>query len=112
MFEAAQAVNNEKSVLDLVQTITGVAALLAAAFSIYLQRREMAASAKLNAAATLFDYYNAKIASLRRSIVRDGGSANDARLQSMNERQQRLKKLLADHEALLQDLESLYSRAR
>ena len=43
--------------LDLVQTVVSVVALLFAACTIYLQSRAMAASSKLNAAATPFGRY-------------------------------------------------------
>jgi hypothetical protein len=95
-------------VLDLVQTITAVAALIAAVVSFAFERREMTKSAKLNAAATLFAYYNAKIASLRTSIVRDTGSTERAQLESLEVRERRLNALLEKHAALLGDLENQY----
>lgn len=108
MLDIAQSVDNKTSIVDIMQTITAIAALIGAVVSIYFQRREMADSARLNAAATLFQYYNAKISSLRESIIRDTGSQSEARLDPLEKRQQRLDELLKKHETVVDDLEKLY----
>ena len=57
MLDIAPSVDNKTSIVDIMQTITAIAALIGAVISIYLQRREMADSARLNAAATLFQLF-------------------------------------------------------
>lgn len=96
--------------LDLAQTVVSLLALLVAVYAVIRQKREMAQSSKLNAATTLFDYYNAKISSLRKSIIRDSGGPELAELLPLAERQTRLKRLLKTHEKMLNDLERLYDR--
>ena len=95
--------------LDLVQTIVSLGALLTAVYAIILQRRAMERSSKLNAAATLFAYYNAKIGSLRDSIIRDTNDRERAKLQPLEEREDRLDKLLKQHETMRMELERLYN---
>ncbi len=94
--------------LDMAQTVVSLAALAAAVFAIFLQRRAMGLSSKLNAAATLFAYYNAKIGSLRRSIIRDSNDRQRAKLQPLEEREARLAELLEQHEGMRKELERLY----
>lgn len=96
--------------LDLAQTAVSILALFTAVYAIVLQRRAMAVSSKLNAAATLFNYYNAKISSLRNSIMRDSGERERAQLQSLQTREARLKELLEAHEAMREELEQLYHK--
>ena len=59
-----------KPIVGLAQAVVSVLALFLAVYSIVRQRREMALSSKLNAAATLLNYYTSKIGSLRDSIIR------------------------------------------
>ncbi len=99
--------------LEIVQIVTSVAAVIAAFYTIYLQRREMSETQQLSAMVTLFEYYNAKISSLRESIIRDTGKREMAHLDSLNVRQEKLEKLLAEHDTLRTQLQDfLTSKAK
>jgi hypothetical protein len=96
--------------LDLAQTVVALLALFVSVYTIVRQRREMALSSKLNAAATLFNYYNSKISGLRNSIIRDSGDRGDAQLQPLETRKTRLRDLLKAHDKMCLDLERLYDQ--
>ena len=100
-----------ESTSELLQTIIAASALLAAVYTLILQRRELRRSQELTAASSLLDYYNAKIGSLRGSIVRDAGDAAAARLDSLERRKERLDELLDKHERVRLRLEELYDEA-
>ena len=112
LFQAALAQITADQVQAAVSTLALIGAIYAVLlqrFEVARQRSEMARNQELNAAATLFAYYNAKIPSLRSAIWRDTHKREKLLLdETADERDAKLKRLLQEHKFVLTRLETLY----
>jgi prephenate dehydrogenase len=101
-----------KEISDLVQTIILALTFLATLYTVRRQSKEITRTQELSTAATLFEYYNAKISSLRNSIMRDEEDKKKARimarLDELGDREADLDEFLEKHEKVRERLERLY----